>query len=105
MEFELTIIRDGVRTVIAHCEQAQARTAEHGAIHRTCGSKAVDDMTYHEMEMARLFMQAVASHFDDGIAIVRGKAASVGKSNSGATLHACSPEAVANLPMEDEAGA
>lgn len=92
MEFELTIIRNGVRTVIANCEQIQARTADHGAVHRTCRSKAVDDMTFHEMKVARMFMRAVASHFDDGAAIVREQATSVGKPTSGATLRACSPD-------------
>lgn len=92
MEFELTIIRNGVRTVIANCEQIQARTADHGAVHRTCRSKAVDDMTVHEMKVARMFMRAVASHFDDGAAISTLMAHATTLSKSLRTCGTASPE-------------
>lgn len=65
MEFELTIIRDGVRTVVAFCEEMQARSASSGAIHRTPLTPALSALDDHSAEVMRMFVYAVQRHIID----------------------------------------
>jgi hypothetical protein len=85
MEFEFSIIREGVRTVLVTCEELEAHSEKHGAIHRSHSLPERDDMTPHETDMARLFAAALAGHI---VPPADGSVGAVSKSANGDTLHA-----------------